>query len=382
MSERIISGLLYSDLKPVEISIRDGMIDSIQRPETSKSDLIIAPGLIDIQVNGYDGVGFSESNLTEEGIQYTVKKLWSLGVTTLLATTITIPKARLLKNLSLLVKSKKEKSVAHSIYGFHMEGPYISEKDGPRGAHNRNWVKEIDQVEFDKYVDGAENQIVLLTLDPSKDGAFEFIRSCVKQSVCIALGHHSASREEIDKAIEAGACLSTHLGNGNDVYVHRHHNSIWPQLADDRLMASVIADGFHLLPEELKVFFRTKTKDKLILISDITNFSGLTPGTYDWQNQQIDISSEGKVSLAGSDMLAGAYSPLIEDLGNMIRFSGCSLSDAIDMATKTPAALLNMNNRGDIKEGKIADLILFSLNDHKLILAKTILCGEEVYSKK
>jgi N-acetylglucosamine-6-phosphate deacetylase len=381
MTDKHIYGFLYSDLKPVEIGIREGMIESIQRPKTSKSDLIIAPGLIDLQVNGYDGIGFSEANLTEEGIQSTVKKLWSLGVTTFLPTTITIPRARLLKNLSNLVKSKNEKSVAHSLYGFHLEGPYISKKDGPRGAHNKNWVKEIDQLEFEKYIDVAENQIVLLTLDPSKEGAIEFIGKCVKANICIALGHHNASREEIIKAVDAGASLSTHLGNGYDVYMHRHHNSIWPQLAEDRLIASVIADGFHLIPDELQVFYRTKTKNKLILISDMTQFSGMNPGTYEWQNQRIHISTEGKVSLVGTDMMAGAYFPLIDDVGNMMKICGCSLADAIDMATLMPAKLLNINDRGEIKKGKSADLILFKKVEGKIVLENTILKGQEVYSK-
>jgi len=381
MIKQKVSGILYSDLKPVEISIRDGNIESIQRPETSQSDLIIAPGLIDIQVNGYDGVGFSETNLSEEGIYSTLQKLWSLGITTFLPTLITIPRARLIKNLMLLAKVKGNPTFSHSIYGFHLEGPFISTEDGPRGAHNKNWVKDIDRAEFDKYIDAAEDQIILLTLDPSKEGAVEFIEECVKRNIQIGLGHHNASAQEVIRAVNAGAALATHLGNACSIYMHRHHNSIWPQLAEDRLMASIIADGYHLLPEELKVFYRTKTKNKLILISDMTNFSGMLSGTYDWQNQQINISAEGKVSLVGTDMLAGAYSSLIDDVGNMMNFSGCSLADAIDMATKTPASLLNMTNRGEIQEGKIADLILFSINEDKLILDKTLCRGEVVYSK-
>jgi N-acetylglucosamine-6-phosphate deacetylase len=377
-----INGLLYSDSRPVSIEIDSGVIKKITRPDTVDNDKIIAPGLIDLQINGIDGIGFSEANLSLEGIESAVKKIWSLGVTTFLPTLITIPRARLIKNLSLLAKAKENLALSHLLYGFHLEGPFISAENGPRGAHNQTWVKEIDPVEFERYWVASGKQISLVTLDPSKSGALEFIGECVEKNICIALGHHDASAEEIVKAVEAGASLSTHLGNGSSVYMHRHQNPIWPQLANDRLKASIIADGFHLLPEELLVFYRTKTKDNLILISDMTNFSGMPPGTYDWHNQQINISGEGRVSLANSDILAGSYAPLIEDVGNMVRFTGCPLVEAIDMATKTPASFLNMKDRGEIKEGNIADLILFTMEEQKLILEKTILCGKVVYSKK
>lgn len=380
MSEQIINGFLYSDLKPVEISIRDRIIHSIKRPKTAENDLIVAPGLIDLQINGIDGIGFSEANLSEEGIHSAVKKIWAIGVTTFLPTLITIPRARLLKNLTLLAAAKKNKKIGHSICSFHLEGPYISGENGPRGAHNNLWVKDIDWSEFERYINSAQNQISLITLDPSKPGAIEFIRKCVEINIRIALGHHNASAAEIYRAVDAGASLSTHLGNACSVYMHRHHNPIWPQLADDRLKASIIADGFHLLPEELLVFYRAKTKDNLILISDMTNFSGMPPGTYDWYDQQINITAEGRVRLAGTDMLAGAYSPLIDDVGNMIKFSGCSLADAIDMATKTPASFLNMHDRGEIVENKQADLILFRIEDDKLLLKKTIVQGKIVYN--
>ena len=222
MSEQIINGFLYSDLKPVEISIRKGIIHSIQRPKTTENDLIVAPGLIDIQINGYNGIGFSEANLSTERIHSAIKGIWSLGVTTFLPTLITIPRARLIKNLTLLAKIKKEPIFSHSVYGFHLEGPFISPEDGPRGAHNQIWVKEIDQSEFKRYLDASENQISLLTLDPSKPGAIEFIRKCAQQNIRIALGHHKASAEEIYRAVDAGATLSTHLGNACSVYMHRH----------------------------------------------------------------------------------------------------------------------------------------------------------------
>ena len=381
MSNQIINGLLYSDNKPVSIEIESGIIKKITRSRKTVENTIISPGLIDLQINGIAGIGFSEEKLSEQDISVAIQKIWSVGVTTFLPTLITIPRARLIKNLTLLAKIKKDSRFCDSLYGFHLEGPFIAAEDGPRGAHNRLWVKDIDKTEFDRYLKAAENQIALLTLDPSKSGAADFIKKCVQQNIRIGLGHHNASADEINRAVEAGASLSTHLGNGASIYIHRHYNSIWPQLADDRLKASIIADGFHLLPEELRVFYRAKSKENLILISDMTSLSAMPPGTYGWYEQEITITPEGKMSLSGTDMLAGAYSPLSEDIGNMIRFSGCSLADAIDMATKTPADLLGMDDRGLIAENKRADLILFTIEDDKPVLQKTILCGQEVYRK-
>ena len=121
---------------------------------------------------------------------------------------------------------------------------------------------------------------MLITLAPEINGAFEFIRKCRKKGIIVSLGHHNGPAEIIKQAIDNGAGLATHLGNGCASIINRHLNPIWPQLADDRLMISFICDGFHLPPEVIQVFYKVKGAENIIITSDITSYAGLPPGEY------------------------------------------------------------------------------------------------------
>ncbi len=337
--------------------------------------------MIDIQVNGYDGVGFTEADLEIEDIYTIILKLQAQGVTSFLPTLFTAPQNILLRNLNLLAGLESDPLVSEMIPGFHLEGPYLSELDGPRGAHNKEWLRDPDWIEFLEFESAAAGRIKLITLAPERNGAMEMIRKAREFDITVALGHHNADVDTIEEAIRAGARLSTHLGNAAVSPMDRHLNPIWPQLAADELYASIIADGFHLTLEELKVFFRAKGVDQLILISDLTYLSGRPPGIYTWQGQSIQIHNNGKVSLPGEKWLAGASLPLFKGITNMICMGGCLLKEAIDMATINPATLLNFDNIGEIKEGKRADLILFAYNKDKIEIQTTVKSGHVVYEK-
>ena len=231
-----------------------------------------------------------------------------------------------MRNLNLLAELTADPDVADMIPGFHLEGPFLSELDGPRGAHNKDWIRDPDWVEFLKYESAAGGKIKLVTLAPEKKGAWEIIKKLREFGVTVALGHHDADTETINKAIAAGAKLATHLGNAAVSPMDRHFNTIWPQLAANDLRASIIADGIHLTAEELKVFYRVKGAAGLILISDMTYLSGKSPGDYTWQGQLIKIGADGKINVQGEKWLAGAALPLIRCVANMSLLSGCALA--------------------------------------------------------
>jgi N-acetylglucosamine-6-phosphate deacetylase len=374
-----VEGLLYSDSKPICLDIADGYISEIHRPEKIDTDFFIAPGLIDIQVNGYNSVGFTEQDLSIDNIKVLVNSLWEKGITSFLPTFITTSPEILLKNLGILADAIKDPAIGNTIPGFHLEGPYISEVEGPRGAHEIEWIRNPDWSEFEKFQQAAGGKILLHTLAPEKKGAIEIIKKCKEANVVCALGHHNATAELIYAAIDAGATLATHLGNGGMVHIHRHDNHIWPQLAADNLAASIIADGFHLRSEELKVFYKVKGQDKLILISDITYLTGLPAGNYSWLKEEIQVQDNGKVSVLGKDILAGASLPLKKGITNMSQLTDCSFAEAMDMATRNPANLLELDDRGIIEKGKRADLILFRYTENEIDIYQTILAGEIVY---
>jgi N-acetylglucosamine-6-phosphate deacetylase len=273
-NQKTITGLLYSDNKPVSITLRDGKITRIERIKelpAESAGLVVAPGLIDNQVNGFAGVSFTfgGNDLTLDGVKTATKGLWKNGVTTYLPTLTTNSRELLLNNFAVLAKAKDDPELLGSIAGFHLEGPYISPVDGYRGAHPLKYVRKPDWDEFMAFNKAAGNNILEVTVAPEIDGALDFISKCKAAGIIVAIGHHDASAAAIASAIDRGAVIATHLGNGCANMINRHINPLWPQLADDRLMISIIGDGFHLLPEEIRVFYKVKGPDKTIIISDV-----------------------------------------------------------------------------------------------------------------
>jgi len=210
----------------------------------------------------------------------------------------------------------------------------------------------------------------------------DFIEKCRSKNIVVAIGHHNGSAEQIKKAADAGASVSTHLGNGCANTIHRHDNPLWPQLADDRLAASIIVDGFHLRPEEVQTFFKVKGVENTILVSDLVRLAGSPPGIYEDFGTQVEVTKEGKVMMPSQDVLAGASFLITTGVENVIKFTQCSLGDAIHMASRNPARLLGLDDRGEISVGKRADLILFSFDDNQMKIKKAYVGGELVYEQK
>lgn len=385
--QETISGLLYSDNTPVSLTIKGGKITSIRKIAQLPSEstgLYIAPGLIDNQVNGFAGVSFTfgGDDLTVEGVKSATEALWKNGVTTYLPTLTTNSRELLLNNFAILAKAKDDPQLLGSIAGFHLEGPYISPVDGYRGAHPLKYVRKPDWDEFLALNNAAGNNIKEVTVAPEIEGALDFISKCKASGIVVAIGHTNASAETITSAIDRGAVIATHLGNGCANMINRHVNPLWPQLSDDRLMISIIGDGFHLLPEEIRVFYKVKGPDKTIIVSDVTSYAGLAPGQYiTADGDTVELTKEGMLRYPAQKVLYGSASPVTKGVGNVMKVTGCTLEEAIRMATVNPARLTGLSDRGEIVVGKRADLILFQVVDNELIIMQTYVNGSLVYDQ-
>ena len=378
-----ISGILYNNNIAVEISIENGLIKEIKPLEkvNEHDELpIISPGFIDVQINGYAGKSFTEEGLTVEDVKRATQGLWKEGVTTYLPTIITSSRERIIKNLQTLKKSLDDKSISNSVPGFFVEGPYISPIDGFRGAHNASFVRLPDWDEFETFINASGKNIIKVTVAPELDGAMEFIAKCKQNNIMVAIGHHNGNADQIHLAALKGARISTHLGNGCANMIHRHNNPLWAQMADDLLTPTIIADGFHLTPDELTVFYKVKGPNNLLLISDITKLAGMPPGEYMWDGKKVLLTPEGKLRLPDLDVLAGASLSIRLGIGNMMKFTGCSLKEAIQMASTNQANMFGWNDRGTIEIGRRADLVLFELEEGEVKVKKTIVAGKVVYS--
>ena len=380
--QTIIEGIHYATGRPVRLTVRDGMIAGIaeNRDEMKTGrDIYIAPGLIDNQINGYANVDFSGNDLSVSGFIHAAKQIWKSGVTTFLPTLITNSHENLIRNFGILRQALEENTIFEgSVPGFHLEGPYISPDEGFRGCHPVQHIRKPSLAEFRNYQEAAGGGIIHVTLAPELEGAQEFIRYCTAEGIITAMGHTNSNAAEIHTASECGVQLSTHLGNGCANMIHRHNNPIWPQLADERLIPTIIADGFHLLPEELRVFLKVKGPEKLILTSDVMYLAGMSPGKYMFMESEVLLTEEGMLRNTALNCLAGASFPLSTGVGNMIKFTGCSLEDAIAMASGNAARIYGMDDRGSLATGRRADIILFKIDDG-IKIVKTYLKGRLVF---
>lgn len=386
-AQQVIEGIHYHTGQPVRVTIRNGLISDITAADKpSGNNLVyIAPGFFDNQVNGFAGVSFAfgDSDLTPEGIEKATRELWKKGVTTYLPTLTTNSIEVLSRNFRILAQAVENKNVMGSIPGFHLEGPYINPEDGYRGAHPKQYVKLPDWDEFMRLYEASGKNIVQVTLAPEMEGALDFITRCTQAGIVIALGHHNADMKTVTAAIDRGAKIATHLGNGAANMINRHYNPFWPQLADDRLHISIIGDGFHLLPEEIKVFHKVKGSDKTIITSDVTHYAALEPGEYKTSTgETIELTKDGMLRLPAQNVLYGSASPITKGVGFVMKVTGCTLADAVQMASTNPARLYNLTDRGVLEPGKRADLVLFTVEDSEVQIMKTWVNGNLVYEKE
>ncbi len=372
-----LTGYWFTGTWYLRISVdAEGRIISVVKEkagEVPAEGPFLAPGFFDNQVNGYLGVEFSDPALTADDLLRVVRALRREGVTRFLPTLITASGEALEHSFRLLSGAVEHfPEVAAAVPGFHLEGPYISPAEGARGAHSPEHIRRPDWREFTRFQRAAGGRILQVTLAPEVEGALPFIRRCRSEGIVVALGHHQGTAEEISRAAGAGARLVTHLGNGMANTIHRFENPFWMQLADDRLTCTLILDGIHLRPEMVKVFYRAKGPQRLILTSDTTRLAGLAPGEYVWDGKEVILTTEGMIRLKKEGYFAGASLPLRKGVGNVMKFAGCTLSEAIRMVTSNPARFYGISKGKIPREGERADLVLFRVRKGEIRILHTV----------
>lgn len=348
-------------------------------------DIWLSPGFIDLQINGYGGHDFNLGYWGGESegphdLRPIFEQTARAGTALLCPTVTTNSAEAILASLSHLSRTlDADTRLARRVPGIHLEGPYLSEEDGPRGAHPLEHVRDPDWDEFQRFQEAAEGRIKLCTLAPERDGALAFIENLAASGVVVSLGHTAASPEVIHDAVSAGARLSTHLGNGAHDRIRRHPNYIWEQLANDELYATVIADGEHLPASVVKCFARVKGHERMALVSDAVSLGGLPPGVY--SGGRHEVLPSGRVVLAGTPYLAGAGFLLDTCIANALRFTDLSLAQVTRCAGAIPARILGIEaHKGHLQVGHDADLTLFRIPDTgPLEIAATVCAGVVIY---
>jgi len=345
--------------KWIAIQSRHGLISQVRPADgpaaVTSDDQWVAPAFWDIQVNGRAGHSFSSANLTVDQVAAIVRGQDQLGAARCCPTLITAPADQLLHGAATIAGACENlPDVRERIVGIHLEGPFISDLEGYRGAHPAAAIRDPDWDLFVKLNRASGERIVLVTLAPERAGAIEFTRRLASLGIVVALGHTAADASTIRAAVAAGATLSTHLGNGIASILPRHPNPIWEQAAIDELSASFIGDGHHLDCATLRVLARSKGPARTILISDASPLAGLPPGVYgEWA-----VDPTGKIVVSNTPYLAGSSQPLERGVQNVLRATCWPLQNVLACVTSNPARLFG-HPEPRLERGQQANFILF-----------------------
>lgn len=342
-----------------DITVQNGKIISTDKT-TEKGDYDfkgnrIYPGLIDIHTHGCIGLDVTNDiGCLEKISDYQAK----LGVTCWYPTTNTYEFNHLIE----VTKQKITGLKGAHIPGFHMEGPYISEKK--LGAMNKEYLRKPDITELENF-----KNVKMLTVAPEIQGAMEFIKNC---KAIISIGHTVCDYETAVLAAECGAKCVTHVFNAMPPFLHREPSVVGAAIDKD-LFVQVICDGIHIHSSVIKALYRIFGSDRLILISDSVAAAGMPDGGLMFGGQKVVIKNGIVRTLSGA--LAGSTANLYHCVKKAIEF-GISPDEAFKMATETPAKLMGLN-KGVIAVGFDADFIEV---DSKFNLLNTYILGEK-YSK-
>lgn len=384
MKPSVIEGRHYRTGEHILLTLKEGIISEIRA--TGKEDIPslpwIAPGLVDLQLNGFGGLDLNTLPIAENLVQKLTRKLWSEGLTSFYPTIITNSDKAITEAMKVLdhaCSAESEKSVK----GIHLEGPFISPEDGPRGAHEKSYVKAPDWGLFQKWQDAAGGRIKIVTLSPEWPNVCRFIEKASQSGVKVSIGHTAATPDQIREAVRAGARLSTHFGNGAHLMLPRHPNYLWAQLSEDDLSTCVIADGFHLPDSVLKVVFKIK-KEKAILVSDAVFLSGMEPGNYETHiGGEVVLSDEGRLYLEKNpQLLAGSVKMLTKGIEHLVESGLLKFGEAWEAASVRPAAFMDLPEREGLSPGAPANFVLFEYNQKKVTILQTYLEGKLVFDTK
>lgn len=303
----------------------------------------VSPGFVDLQVNGFGGVDYNDTATRPEEVHRSLEAMADTGVTLCLPTIVTSSREHFVACARVVLAARHP-----AVAGLHMEGPYISAQDGFRGAHPLAHVRAADLDDFERRQEGADGAIRLVTLAPEVPGAVALTEALADRGIRVAIGHTNATSAQIADAVQAGATLSTHLGNGCPVMLPRHPNPIWDQLADDRLTASIIVDGHHLPAATVKAIVRAKTPARCILVTDAMMAAGCPPGRYRLGELDVELSPTGRVAAPGSATLAGSSLTLDRAVALTVAMAGVPLAEAAAMASTRAAEFIGVATRGSV----------------------------------
>lgn len=341
---------------------------------------IIAPGFIDVQINGGYGIDFSQpSEDVGSGVSFVAKKILEHGVTSFCPTLVTSPPEVYHK---VLPQVKVHNGGPHGagVLGFHLEGPFISAEK--KGAHLEKYLRVFESGGLEDLTEayGRLDDVAMVTLAPELPGSQSVVKELSRRGVTVSLGHSVANLSQAEEAVRHGASFITHLFNAMLPFHHRDPGIVG-LLTSDRVPAGrtvyygMIADGIHTNPAALRIAHRAHPSG-LVLVTDAITAMGLPPGRHTLGQQVIEIQGL-HAYVAGTKTLSGSIATMDMCVRHFKQASGCSVEEALEAASLHPAQLLGISpKKGKLDYGSDADLVLL---DDGLTVRATYISGEEVW---
>ena len=332
------------------------------------ADKIIAPGYIDIHVHG--GAGYDTMDATPEALSAMAAFFAAHGVTSFLPTTVTASREDTLAAIRAVAEFQRQPPQGAQALGIHLEGPYIN--TSYRGAQNPQFAHSPEPEEYRAFF--AAGNVKLISLAPEHPASADLISYAVAQGATVAVGHSAATYEQVLAAVSLGLTQATHTYNAMVGLHHREPGAVGAALTCDRIYAQIIVDLVHVHPAAVKLLLRAKGPERTILITDAIRAAGMPDEIYELGGQQI-IVTKGEARLPAGN-LAGSTLTMDRAVRSVMQATGCSLVDAIRMATLTPAESIGLADRkGRLAPGWDADIILL---DKDLNVALTMVQGQIV----
>jgi N-acetylglucosamine-6-phosphate deacetylase len=366
---------------PACVAVADGVIAGVtagamydgQPADVALPTGLLAPGLVDIQVNGCFGADFVDA--TAEQWATARRRLLETGVTAFAPTFITAPVPRLaaaLRRTAALLPTLPEPGAR--VLGVHVEGPFLSPRR--RGAHNPDWMCDPTPDAVAALLDAAPGLLRIHTLAPELPGALDAIGKLVASGVLVSVGHSNALAAEVEAAADAGARMVTHLFNAQRPLHHREPGVVGQALVDHRLTSGLIADLTHVVGPVCRLAFQA-APGRIVLVTDAVAAAGMPlGGQYVLGGEEVVLDADGP-PIRDDGTIAGSGLRLDDAVANVVA-EGVDLTTALNAATRLPADLINRADLGRIAAGALADLVWL---DDDLRTRATWLGGELAYGE-
>lgn len=346
MNSDELHALHYATGKPVRVGLRDGEITSItevaDRPE---KEIWIAPPLVDLQINGYAGVDFQQNDVSEEQLLHAAGALRRDGCAHFLLTLITDDWPRLLARLTRFKKLRDESTeLREAIIGWHIEGPFLSDKPGFRGAHNPALMRDPTANDIRELRDATGSDRVLITIAPERDGALEAIQLATSLGIRVSLGHTDADAEILRRAVAAGATGFTHLANGCARELDRHDNILWRVCDTEGLTVSFIADGIHVPGMPFRLLHQLLNKRSVYYTTDAMAAAGAGPGRYRLGELELEVGEDQIVRQPGQTNFAGSALRPVDGVFRAAKMLNGSWQECWRRFSEAPAQFIGFQN--------------------------------------